>query len=64
VASILLLLAPSTFSAAMQQSLLSGFGGRQALSSMGELSTAEVPGYARDRLFDSAPQALCHAINR
>jgi hypothetical protein len=31
---------------------------------MGKISTAEVPSaYAQDRLFDFAPQALCHAIN-
>jgi hypothetical protein len=39
-----------------QQVLLSGFGGRKAPSSMGKISAAEA--------FDSAPQALCHAINR
>jgi hypothetical protein len=38
-----------------QQILLSGFGGRKAPRSMDKMNTP--------RSFDSAPQALCHAIN-
>ena len=38
-----------------QQILLSGFGSRKAPRSMGKMNAP--------RSFDSAPQALCHAIN-
>jgi hypothetical protein len=46
---------PVTIKCVSQHILLSGFGGRKARRSTGKISTP--------RSFDSAPQALCHAIN-
>jgi putative endonuclease len=47
-----------------EQLLFSGFGGRKGTSSMGKISTVGVPSATLGTgSSDSAPQALCHAIN-
>jgi hypothetical protein len=48
--------APVTIKRVSQHILLSGFGGRKAPNGMSKMAS---PGS-----FDSAPQALCHAIRR